>query len=110
MKISCRYHRVLINDVKRTTKIDGMAPFKHFICNKCSRSYIFKGPYQFVEKYHFYVLGFSTVNYNNRVLISVCPSVRLYVRLAAGLGVCLSVCLPVCVKWCSLHDIALKNN
>ena len=29
MKISSRYHRLLIYDVKRTTKIDGMGPFKH---------------------------------------------------------------------------------
>ena len=28
MKISSRYHRLLIYDVKRTTKIDGMGPFK----------------------------------------------------------------------------------
>ena len=28
MKISCRYHRLLIYDVKRTTKIDGMGPSK----------------------------------------------------------------------------------
>ena len=27
MKISCRYHRLLIYDVKRTTKIDGMGPY-----------------------------------------------------------------------------------
>ena len=27
MKISSRYHRLLIYDVKRTTKIDGMGPF-----------------------------------------------------------------------------------
>ena len=27
MKISCRYHRLLIYHVKRTTKIDGMGPF-----------------------------------------------------------------------------------
>ena len=29
MKISSMYHRVLIYDVKRTIKIDGMGPFKH---------------------------------------------------------------------------------
>ena len=29
MKISCRYHRLLIYDVTKTTKIDGMGPFKH---------------------------------------------------------------------------------
>ena len=29
MKISFRYHRLLIYDIKRTTKIDGMGPFKH---------------------------------------------------------------------------------
>ena len=29
MKISCSYHRLLIYDVKRTTKIDGMGPFNH---------------------------------------------------------------------------------
>ena len=29
MKMSYRYHRLLIYDVKRTTKIDGMGPFKH---------------------------------------------------------------------------------
>ena len=28
MKMSSRYHRLLIYDVKRTTKIDGMGPFK----------------------------------------------------------------------------------
>ena len=28
MKISCRYHRLLIYDVKRTNKIHGMGPFK----------------------------------------------------------------------------------
>ena len=28
MKISFLYHRVLIYDVKRTTNIDGMGPFK----------------------------------------------------------------------------------
>ena len=28
MKINSRYHRLLIYDVKRTTKIDGMGPFK----------------------------------------------------------------------------------
>ena len=28
MKIGCRYHRFLIYNVKRTTKIDGMGPFK----------------------------------------------------------------------------------
>ena len=28
MKISSRYHRLLIYDEKRTTKIDGMGPFK----------------------------------------------------------------------------------
>ena len=28
MKISSMYHRLLIYDVKRTTKIDGMGPFK----------------------------------------------------------------------------------
>ena len=28
MKISLRYHRLLIYDVKRTAKIDGMDPFK----------------------------------------------------------------------------------
>ena len=28
MKISCRYHRYLIYEVKTTTKIDGMDPFK----------------------------------------------------------------------------------
>ena len=28
MKISSRYHRLLLYDVKRTTEIDGMAPFK----------------------------------------------------------------------------------
>ena len=28
MKISSRYHRLLIYDVKRTTKIDGIGPFK----------------------------------------------------------------------------------
>ena len=27
MKMSFRYHRLLIYDVKRTTKIDGMGPF-----------------------------------------------------------------------------------
>ena len=27
MKISSRYHRLLIYDVKKTTKIDGMGPF-----------------------------------------------------------------------------------
>ena len=27
MKISCRHHRLLIYDVKRTNKIDGMGPF-----------------------------------------------------------------------------------
>ena len=27
MKISCMYHRLLIYDVKRTAKIDGMGPF-----------------------------------------------------------------------------------
>ena len=39
MKISCRDHRLLIYDVKRTTKIDGMGPFniKHirFDLNQC---------------------------------------------------------------------------
>ena len=30
MKISLRYHRLLIYDVKRTTKIDGMGPFNVF--------------------------------------------------------------------------------
>ena len=33
MKISSRYHRLLIYDVKRTTKIDGMGPF-NFIYEK----------------------------------------------------------------------------
>ena len=28
MKMSFRYHRLLIYDVKRTTKIDGIGPFK----------------------------------------------------------------------------------
>ena len=28
MKISSRYHRLLIYDEKRTTKINGMGPFK----------------------------------------------------------------------------------
>ena len=28
MKKSSRYHRLLISDVKRTTKIDSMGPFK----------------------------------------------------------------------------------
>ena len=28
MKMSFRYHRLLIYDVKQTTKIDGMGPFK----------------------------------------------------------------------------------
>ena len=28
MKMSSRYHRLLIYGVKRTTKIDGMGPFK----------------------------------------------------------------------------------
>ena len=28
MKISSRYHRLLIYDIKRTTKLDGMGPFK----------------------------------------------------------------------------------
>ena len=28
MKMSSRYHRLLIYDVKRTTKKDGMGPFK----------------------------------------------------------------------------------
>ena len=32
MKMSSRYNRLLIYDVKRTTKIDGMGPFKLFIC------------------------------------------------------------------------------
>ena len=27
MKIGCRHHRLLIHDVKRTTKIDSMGPF-----------------------------------------------------------------------------------
>ena len=31
MKISFRYHRILIYDVKRTTKIDGKGPF-NIIC------------------------------------------------------------------------------
>ena len=31
MKMSSRYHRLLIYDVKRTTKIDGMGPFNSFI-------------------------------------------------------------------------------
>ena len=36
MKISCRYQRLLIYDVKiRTTKIDGLGPFKH-CSDKCS--------------------------------------------------------------------------
>ena len=31
MKMSSRYHRLLIYDVKCTTKIDGMGPFKNAI-------------------------------------------------------------------------------
>ena len=30
MKISCRYHRLLIYDEKRTTNIDGMDPFNAY--------------------------------------------------------------------------------
>ena len=29
MNMSSRYHRLLIYDVKRTTKIDGMSPFNY---------------------------------------------------------------------------------
>ena len=29
MKMSSRYHRLLIDDVKLTTKIDGMGPFQN---------------------------------------------------------------------------------
>ena len=31
MKISSRYHRLLIYDVKQYTKIDGMGPFNHVL-------------------------------------------------------------------------------
>ena len=34
MIISSRYHWLLIYDVKRTTKIDGMGPFKYSNGNK----------------------------------------------------------------------------
>ena len=34
MKMSSRHHRLLIYDVKRTTKIDGMGPFKLFYALK----------------------------------------------------------------------------
>ena len=31
MKISSMYHMLLIYDVKRTTKIDGMGPFNYYL-------------------------------------------------------------------------------
>ena len=33
LKISSRYHRLLFYDVKRTTKIDGLGPFKYTLEN-----------------------------------------------------------------------------
>ena len=44
MKMSSRYHRLLIYDVKRTTKIDGMGPFKnHLVSAKCLPRVIISG-------------------------------------------------------------------
>ena len=36
MKISSRYHGLLIYDIERTTKIDGMGPFKAPVNNDVS--------------------------------------------------------------------------
>ena len=38
MKISSRYHRLLIYDVKRTNKIDGMGPFNDAPLNQLTYS------------------------------------------------------------------------
>ena len=40
VKISSRYHRLLIYDVKTTTKIDGMGPFKLYQLGLKTQGYV----------------------------------------------------------------------
>ena len=73
MKISSRYHRLLIYDVKRATKIDCMGPFKRLVEQGKTKT----SPWKYIPLYHPKNIGETRAigtNFNIKLLSIHIPS------------------------------------